>query len=60
MGNSYEEMMSKIIANCEEFFTTIAADLRGKHWILYKLLVFAFVFHVKRMARTAWKLNKRR
>lgn len=60
MEDRYEEMMRKIIANCEEFFTTIAADLRGKHWILYKFLVFAFVFHVKRMARTAWKLNKRR
>lgn len=60
MEDRYEEMMSKIIEDCKEFFDTIAADLRGKHWILYKLLVFAFVFHVKRMARTAWKLNKRR
>ena len=60
MEDRYEEMMSKIIANCEEFFTTIAADLRGKHWILYKFLVFAFVLHVKRMAKTAWKLNKKR
>lgn len=60
MEDRYEEMMSKIIDKCEEFFGIVAADLRGKHWILYKLLVFAFVLHVKRMARTAWKLNKRR
>lgn len=60
MGNNYEQMMSKIIEDCEEFFDTVAADLRGKHWILYRLLISAFVFHVKRMARTAWKLNKRR
>lgn len=60
MENRYEEMMSEIIDKCQEFFTTIAADLRGKHWILYRLLISAFVFHVKRMAKTAWKLNKRR
>ena len=60
MEDSYEQMMSKIIEDCKEFFDTVAADLRGKHWILYKFLVLAFVFHVKRMARTAWKLNKRR
>lgn len=60
MEDRYEEMMSEILDSCQAFFTTIAADLRGKHWILYKLLVFAFVFHVKRMARTAWKLNKRK
>lgn len=60
MEDRYEEMMSEIIDNCQEFFTTVAADLHGKHWILYKFLVLAFIFHVKRMARTAWKLNKRR
>ena len=60
MKDRYEEMMSKIIDSCQDFFNTIAADLRGKHWILYKFLVFAFVLHVKKMARTAWKLNKRR
>lgn len=60
MGNSYEKMMSKIIDECEEFFGTVSADLHGKHWILYKFLVFAFIIHVKRMAKTAWKLNKKR
>ena len=60
MKDRYEEMMGKIIDSCQDFFTTIAADLRGKHWILYKFLVLAFVLHVKKMARTAWKLNKRR
>lgn len=60
MEDRYEEMMSEIIDKCQEFFTTIAADLRGKRWILYKFLVFAFVLHVKRMARITWKLNKRR
>lgn len=60
MEDRYEEMMSEILDNCQAFFTTIAADLRGKHWILYKFLVFAFVLHVKKMARTTWKLNKRR
>lgn len=60
MDNSYEKMMSEIIDNCEEFFNIVAADLRGKHWILYRFLVLAFVLHVKKITRTAWKLNKRR
>ena len=60
MEDRYEEMMSKIIDSCQDFFNTIATDLCGKHWILYRLLVFAFVLHVKKMAKTAWKLNKRR
>lgn len=53
MEDRYEEIMSEILDKCQEFFTTVAADLRGKHWILYKFLVFAFVLHVKKMARTA-------
>ena len=60
MEDRYEEIMSEIIDNCQEFFTIVAADLRGKHWILYKFLVFAFVLHVKKMAKTTWKLYKRR
>lgn len=60
MEDRYEEIMGEIIDNCKTFFTAVAADLRGGHWILYRLLVFAFVLHVKKMARTAWKLNKRR
>lgn len=60
MEDKYEEMMSEIIDSCKIFFNTVAADLRGKHWILYRFLVFAFVLHVKKMARTTWKLNKRR
>ena len=60
MEDRYEEMMSKIIEDCKEFFDTVAADLHGKHWILYRFLVFAFGLHVKKMAKTAWKLNKRK
>lgn len=60
MEDRYEEIMSEIIDKCQEFFSTVAADLRGKHWILYKFLVLAFVLHVKKMAKTTWKLYKRR
>lgn len=42
MEDRYEEMMSKIIDKCEEFFGIVAADLRGKHLDSVQVACFCF------------------